>query len=371
MLFLLAENLSNLPFVNAFTYTTTRALFGFMTAFGLSLIFGRRVFQWLYLKGYKDYPRTYGHDNSGSKKYTPTMGGMLIAMTSLASILLWCDLLNPRVWVVVLAILIFGGIGFLDDRAKKNSQDADKGLSKAARLIPECLFGAGLGVCAWFNLFDMFPMVDGESFGTSIQVPFFKAPFMQVAGILMVLLGAGWSIAIPNAVNFTDGLDGMLSVPALLCFGVLAVYAFVMGNEVTADYLLYPFLPGVSELVIVSSVYMGCCLGFLWFNSFPADVFMGDCGALLLGGVLMTLAFLLHQEIVFLIAGGIFIFQFLTSAVQDYYFFKFRGQRFFRAAPFHQGLIKQYQMAEAKVVVRYWIVSALLAVFCLVILKLR
>ncbi len=371
MLFLLADSFSNFPIVNAFTYTTTRALLGFMTAFALSLLFGRRMFQWLYLKGYKDYPRVYGEDKVGSKKFTPTMGGILIAFTAFCSIVLWSDLRNPRVWIVLLAMVVFGAVGYFDDTAKKDAQSADGGISRLGKLIPQTAFGAFLGCCAWFNWFGMFPMIDGEPFGTAILVPFFKAPFMHLAGILMVGYGAAWSIGISNAVNYTDGLDGMLSVPAFFCFLVLAVYAFVMGNIVTADYLIYPFLPGATELAVVSSIFMGCCLGFLWFNSFPADVFMGDFGSLLLGGVLMTIAFLLHQEVILLISGGIFLFQFFTSAIQDYYFLRKVGGRYFRGAPFHEGLVKSYKMAEAKIVVRYWIVSALLAAFCLVVMKLR
>ena len=371
MFLLLAEALSDFPLVNAFTYTTTRALLGFLTSFALSLAFGSRVFKWLYLKGYKDYPRAYGQDKVGSKKFTPTMGGILIALTALGSMFLWSDWTSPRVWIVLASVLVFGAVGYLDDTAKKVAQSADGGISRLSKLIPQTLFGAFLGLCAWFNWFDIFPMVDGESFGTAILVPFYKAPFMHLAGILMVLFGAAWSIGISNAVNYTDGLDGMLSVPAFFCFLVLGLYAFVMGNANISEYLLFPFLSGVNELSVLCSIFMGCCLGFLWFNSFPADVFMGDFGSLLLGGVLMTIAFLLHQEVILLISGGIFLFQFFTSAIQDYYFFKFKGQRYFRSAPFHEGLVKSYKMAEAKIVVRYWIVSAILAAFCLVVMKIR
>lgn len=371
MLLFLAKSLSALPVVSAFTYTTTRALFGFITAFVLSLLWGRSTFKWLYLKGYKDYPREYGKDSVGSKKNTPTMGGALIAMTAFVSIILWNDLLDPRVWIVIASMFVFGGIGYFDDTAKKNARNADMGMSRLGKLIPQFSFGALLGVWAWQNWFDIFPMIDGESFGLGVYLPFFKAALFHLAGVLMVLYGAAWSIGISNAVNYTDGRDGMLAVPALFCFLVLCVYSFVMGNVNMSDYLLFPYLSGANELTVVCTTFMGACLGFLWFNCFPADVFMGDFGSLLLGGVLMTVAFLLHQEAILLISGGIFMFQFFTSAIQDYYFLRRKGQRYFRGAPYHEGLVASYKMAEAKIVVRYWIVSAILAAICLVALKIR
>lgn len=371
MLLFLVQSFSDLPIINVFSYTTTRALFAFFTAFVLSLLWGRSIFKWLYLKGYKDYPREYGKDSVGSKKNTPTMGGLLIALTSFISMMLWSDLLDPRVWIVIGAMFVFGGIGYFDDTAKKNAKNADMGMSRVGKLIPQFSYGALLGFWAWQNWFDLFPMIDGESFGLGVYLPFFKAPLMQLAGFFMVLYGAAWSIGISNAVNYTDGRDGMLAVPALFCFLVLGVYAFVMGNSNISDYLLFPFLSGATELAVICSTFMGACLGFLWFNCFPADVFMGDFGSLLLGGVLMTVAFLLHQEAILLISGGIFLFQFFTSAIQDYYFIRRKGQRFFRGAPFHEGLVASYKMAEAKIVVRYWIVSAILAALCLVALKIR
>ena len=371
MLLFLAERLSDIPVVNAFTYTTTRALLGFLTAFILSLLIGQPVIKQLYLRGYKDYPRAYGQDNVGSKKYTPTMGGVLIAITAMIASLLWVDLSDARVWIVIASVILHGGIGYFDDTAKKKAKNADKGMSRIGKLIPQAGFGVFLGLCACFNWFDIFPMVDGDHFGKAIILPFFKAPFMIVPGIVMVVLATGWSIGISNAVNYTDGLDGMLSVPAFFCFLVLAVYSFVMGNATNADYLLFPFLSGANELSVICSIFMGCCLGFLWFNSFPAEVFMGDFGSLLLGGVLMTIAFLMHQEVILVISGGIFMFQFFSSAIQDYYFIKSKGERGFRGGPFHQGLKNSYKMAEAKIVVRYWIVSAILAAMCLVVMKLR
>ena len=371
MLLFLAKNFSDLPLVSAFTYTTTRSLFAFFTAFVLSLIFGRPLFKLLYLNGYKDYPREYGEDTVGSKKYTPQMGGMLIAVTGLLSMLLWTDLLSPRIWLIFGAIFLFGGIGYFDDTAKKDAQDADKGIGRPAKIIPQAIYGVLLGVWAWQNWFDIFPIINGTHFGLGVYLPFRKDVWLVVAGPVMILLTVVWSIIFSNAVNYTDGRDGMLIVPALFCFVVIGMYTFVIGNNNVADYLLFPFLDGAHELTVVCAAFIGGCLGFLWFNCFPAEVFMGDFGALLIGGVLLTIAFLIHQEFILCLAGGIILFQFTTSALQDYIFLRRKKMRLFRGAPFHEGLVSSYKMAEAKVVVRYWIVSAILAAFCLVALKIR
>lgn len=371
MLLFLAKSLSGLPLVSAFTYTTTRSLFAFFTAFVLSLVFGRPLFKMLYLSGYKDYPREYGEDTVGSKKYTPQMGGLLIALTGLLSMVLWTDLSSPRIWLIFASIFLFGGIGYFDDTAKKDAQDADKGIGRPAKIIPQTIYGIFLGVWAWQNWFDIFPYIDDTHFGLGVYLPFRKDVWLVVAGPVMIVLTVVWSIIFSNAVNYTDGRDGMLIVPALFCFVVVGMYTFVMGNSNVSSYLLFPFLDGAHELTVVCAAFIGACLGFLWFNCFPAEVFMGDFGALLIGGVLLTIAFLIHQEFILCLAGGIILFQFTTSALQDYIFLRRKKMRLFRGAPFHEGLVGSYKMAEAKVVVRYWIVSAILAAFCLVALKIR
>lgn len=369
MLNFLAHTLTGFPALNVLTYTTTRAIFGFITAFLLSLVLGRPIIKRLFLGGFRDYPRDFANFSSGSKRGTPTMGGILIAITASLSIVLWSDLSEMRVWIVMLSMLIFGTLGYLDDYAKAKHKDADQGASRIFKMIPQILFGLFLGTLAWKNYGNIFFSTTLTGFGDAIFIPFVKEPLFH-GSFFMLLFGVMWSGGISNAVNYTDGLDGLLSVPAFFCFLVLGVFAFVMGNSVISSYLLYPFLSGAEELAVLCSIFMGCCLGFLWFNSFPAEVFMGDCGSLMLGGVLMTVSFLLHQEAILLIAGGIFIFQFMSSIIQEL-FLKYKGKRLFRSAPFHEGLTKSYKMAEAKVVVRFWIVSSMLAAFAMLTLKLR
>jgi phospho-N-acetylmuramoyl-pentapeptide-transferase len=377
MLYFLAEWMQASGGPSIFTYITSRALFGFITALAISLLIGRPLIRQLFLHGYRDYPRDYGSMSVGDKKGTPTMGGIIILISSLLCILLWCDLSNPRVWIVVSAILLFACLGYFDDKAKKDNKSADGGASRIFKMIPQIAYGIALGVMALHPSFGLFP----DGIGDAFYLPFLKDPILHlriggnlpllVAGIPLLIWGIVWSGGITNAVNYTDGLDGMLSVPALFSFLVLGVFSYVMGNQVLSGYLFYPFIDGTGELAVVCSIYMGCCLGFLWFNTFPAEVFMGDLGSLMLGGVMMTISFLLRQEMVFVLVGGIFVFEFLTSVVQDYYFIRMKGQRFFRQAPFHRSLNKSHGIAEPKVVVRYWIVAAMLAALALISLKLR
>lgn len=348
-----------------FTYISTRALFGFITALGLSLFLGRPIIHWLFKNGYRDYPRDFGTISTGSKQGTPTMGGVLIAVVALISILLWSDLSSIRVWIVLAAMGIFAGLGFYDDWAKKTNRSAEGGASRIAKILPQVGFGIFLGWLAVTGTWDLFP----EGFGDAIYLPFIKEPVLHISW-LMIPFGIAWSGGISNAVNYTDGLDGLLAVPAFFCFLVLGIFAYVMGHATIADYLFYPNIEGVGELAIIASIFMGCSLGFLWYNAFPAEVFMGDFGSLMLGGVLMTIAFLIHQEFILVIAGGIFIFQFFSSFIQEIYINK-KGRRLFRAAPYHEGLVKNYLTAEPKVVIRFWIIASLLAVVALISLKIR
>lgn len=359
------SSIDSMPFLHTFSYTTTRAILGFLMAFGISIVFGRSIIRWLFLHGFRDYPRNYGEISTSDKRGTPTMGGLMIALVTSLSMFLWCDLSEIRVWIVFLSMLVFGGLGFFDDYSKATQRSADGGAARIIKIIPQVFFGIGLGWLAVSGKWGIFP----SGFGDAIYIPFLKNPLFHISW-LMPLFGIAWSGGISNAVNYTDGLDGLLSVPAFFCFLVLGVFSFVMGNQNLAEYLLFEHLMGVEELAIICSIFMGACLGFLWFNSFPAEVFMGDFGSLLMGGVLMTISFLIHQEGVLVIAGGIFIFQFFSSFIQEQYISK-KGRRLFRGAPYHEGLVKSYKMAEPKVVVRFWIVAAILAALALLTMKLR
>ncbi|MEC7985437.1 MAG: phospho-N-acetylmuramoyl-pentapeptide-transferase [Myxococcota bacterium] len=349
-----------------FTYITSRALFGFFTAFFLSLVLGRPIIKWLFLKGFRDYPRNFGNIAVGSKSGTPTMGGVIVAVSAFFSILMWSDLTNPRIWLILFSMLVFGLLGYWDDNSKRVEKSAEGGISRIKKLIPQFLFGIIMAACVFFPEAGFF----NDDNGHAIYIPFIKDPIVHIYGGIFVL-GFCWSIGVTNAVNYTDGLDGLLIVPAFFCFLVLALFSYVHGNKVIAEYLHYPYFVGVGELTVICSIYMGCCLGFLWFNAFPAEVFMGDFGSLMIGGVLMTISFLIREEVIFLIVGGVIVFEFLSSAVQDYYFIKLRGMRFFRQAPFHRSLKNGHGIAEPKVVVRYWIVSAVVAAIAIITLKVR
>ena len=365
MLYFLAERWAESGGLPAFTYISTRALFGFVSSLGLSLFLGRPIIQWLFRNGYRDYPRDFCNISTGSKQGTPTMGGVLIAIVATISMLLWSDLSSKRVWIVFAAMAIFAGLGFFDDWAKKTNRSAEGGASRIAQILPQVGFGVFLGWLAISGKWGLFP----EGFGDAIYIPFLKEPLLHISW-LMIPFAIAWSGGISNAVNYTDGLDGLLSVPSFFCFLVLGVFSYVMGHAELSEYLFYPNIEGAGELAIISAIFMGCCLGFLWFNCFPAEVFMGDFGSLMLGGVMMTIAFLIHQEFVLVIAGGIFIFQFFSSFIQEIYINK-KGRRLFRAAPYHEGLVKNYLIAEPKVVVRFWIIASVLAVIALISLKIR
>ena len=361
-----------------FTYITTRALLGFITAFLLSLLLGRPIIKWLFMNGFRDYPRDFGTIDVSGKHGTPTMGGVIIACVALISILLWADVSNPQVLLVLASMLVFSVLGYRDDYCKMKSKSAEGGVSRLTKIVPQVLFGLFLGCCAYFPELGFFAEVSssGELCGSSnycgdaVFIPFVKEPLFHLSyGVLF--LGVIWSGGITNAVNYTDGLDGLLSIPALFCFLVLGIFSYIHGNAVLAEYLHYPYLFGVGELAVVCSIFMGCCLGFLWFNAFPAEVFMGDFGSLMLGGVLMTISFMIREEVVFLIVGGVIIFEFLSSVIQDYVFIKGKGMRLFYEAPFHRSLKKGHGIAESKVVVRYWIIAAVIAAFAVITLKIR
>ena len=297
------------------------------------------------------------------------MGGLIIAVVALISILLWTDCSNNRVLLVLASMVVFAFLGYQDDSSKKNSKSAEGGISRIKKIIPQVGFGILLGCCVLFPEWGFFSN-GTEFFGDAFFLPFLKEPIFHLSyGV--ILWGLIWSGGITNAVNYTDGLDGLLTVPAFFCFLVLGVFCYVHGNANIAEYLLYPFFSGVGELTVVCSIFMGCCLGFLWFNAFPAEVFMGDFGSLMLGGVLMTISFLIREEVVFLIVGGVIIFEFLSSAIQDYVFIKRKGMRLFRQAPFHRSLKNGHGISEPKVVVRYWIITAVIAAVALITLKMR
>jgi phospho-N-acetylmuramoyl-pentapeptide-transferase len=302
--------------------------------------------------------RKDGPESHFSKQGVPTMGGALILAALTLTTLLWTNLTNGHVWIVLLVTLWFGLIGSYDDyrKIKKNNS---KGLSARGKLLLQIIGGLGAGL-ALYRL----PGFSGELF-----MPFFKH--------LTVTLGAGYILFIilvvvgaSNAVNLTDGLDGLVSGPVVVTSAVYLVFSYLAGHATLSAYLQIPFVPGAGEVAVFCGAMVGACLGFLWFNAFPAEVFMGDTGALSLGAALGCVAVMIKQEILLVLVGGIFVMEALSVILQVGYFKMSGGKRIFLMAPFHHHFEKK-GWTEPKVVVRFWIISIILGLSALATLKLR
>jgi phospho-N-acetylmuramoyl-pentapeptide-transferase len=346
---------------NLFRYITFRSGAACMTALVFSLMFGPMVIRWLKAVQRQGQPiRLDGPERHLiEKKGTPTMGGVLILAALTASTLLWADLRNGYVWAVLLLTLGYGAIGFTDDFIKLAKANVG-GLSGRGKLLLQA--GLGLAAAVWIAALTREPLATG------LTVPVFKEvliPFgygFPVVGML-VMLGAS------NAVNLTDGLDGLAIVPTIIAAGVFVLIAYLVGNRVFADYLQLNHVPRVSELSVFCSALIGAGLGFLWFNAPPAAVFMGDTGSLALGGALGAVAVASKHEIVLAIVGGLFVVETVSVIVQVFWY-KRTGRRVFLMAPLHHHFEKK-GWKEPTIVIRFWIVSMILALVGLATLKIR
>ena len=303
--------------------------------------------------------RTDGPESHLSKSGTPTMGGLLILAAIVISVLLWADLTNTYVLVTLFVVVTFGIIGFVDDYRKVVRKDS-KGLIARWKYFWQSV----IALCVAFYLYSSAQTMEE----TALLVPFFKEVLPQL-GILYIAIVYFALVGTSNAVNLTDGLDGLAIVPTILVAGAFAIFAYVTGNANFSGYLNIPHIPLTSELVIVCTAIVGAGLGFLWFNTYPAQVFMGDVGSLALGGTLGVLAVLVRQEIVLIIMGGVFVME-TVSVILQVGSYKLRGQRIFRMAPIHH----HYELKgwpEPRVIVRFWIISIILVLVGLATLKLR
>jgi len=347
-----------------FGYWSFRSMGAFVTALAVSLILGPLIIRLLRRHGARDQGRTFGGLNVTSKEGTPTMGGLLILAGLFAAALLWCDLANQQVRIVLAAAVYFGSIGALDDCLKIRHRSNERGLARHWKYAAQIAFGLLVAVLFLTNYFSPYdPRV-----ARTLSVPLSSKGLYLGWGYMLFLVV--FVVLASNSVNITDGLDGLAITPAMFVAVVLGVFAFVVGNAETAKDLLFRHLPGCGELVVFVAALVGAGAGFLWFNCHPASVFMGDTGSLALGGILGTLAVLVKQEIVFFIAGGIFVVEAGSSFIQDYIGLKLLGRRIFFRAPYHHSLMHQGS-SETKVVVRFWIISAIFAVMALATLKLR
>ncbi|MBP3984498.1 phospho-N-acetylmuramoyl-pentapeptide-transferase [Pseudoxanthomonas helianthi] len=343
-----------------FGYLSFRGILAALTALALSLWLGpaaiRRLAQ---LKGGQPI-RKDGPQSHFSKAGTPTMGGGLILTTVTLSVLLWGDLRNKYVWVVLLVMLCFGAIGWYDDWIKIVKRDPN-GLKSRWKYLLQSIFGLAAGL--YLYLYADVPAA------TTLYIPLFKSVALPLAGIGFVAIAYFWIVGFSNAVNLTDGLDGLAIMPTVLVACALGVFAYAAGNVKFSEYLQIATIPGAGELVIICAAIAGAGLGFLWFNTYPAMVFMGDIGALALGAVLGTIAVIVRQELVLVVMGGVFVVETLSVMIQVASF-KLTGKRVFRMAPIHHHFeLKGWP--EPRVIVRFWIISVVLVLIGLATLKVR
>ncbi|MFC3126374.1 phospho-N-acetylmuramoyl-pentapeptide-transferase [Pseudoroseomonas globiformis] len=346
---------------NLFRYTTFRAGAACMTALFFSLFFGPAIINWLrsFQNGGQPIRSDGPEGHILTKKGTPTMGGVLILTALLGATLLWADLRSGLIWAVMLVTLAYGLLGFWDDWLKVTKRNT-KGVSGRAKLAVQA--GGGLLAAIWITW--LMP----SQISTHLAIPFFKdvminfSIFFPVLAML-VMMGAS------NAVNLTDGLDGLATVPVMIAAAVFALIAYLVGNRVFADYLQLNGVPGTSELAVFCAAMVGAGLGFLWFNAPPARVFMGDTGSLALGGALGAVAVATKHEIVLAIVGGLFVVETVSVVIQVFWY-KRTGRRVFLMAPLHHHFEKK-GWAEPTIVIRFWIIAMILALVGLSTLKIR
>jgi phospho-N-acetylmuramoyl-pentapeptide-transferase len=342
-----------------FQYLTLRAILGVLTALAISLIVGPPLIRRLGEYRIGQTVRDDGPESHFTKAGTPTMGGALILIAIGLSTLFWADLNNRFVWVVLLVTMLFGTVGWVDDYKKLVKGDP-KGLRARYKYFWQSAIGLG---CA---LFIYFSATDPAE--TTLIVPVFKEVSIEL-GWMYVVLAYFVIVGSSNAVNLTDGLDGLAILPTVMVAGALGIFAYVTGHVTFSSYLGFPFINGVGEIVVICGSIVGAGLGFLWFNTYPAQVFMGDIGALALGAALGVIAVLVRQELVLFIMGGVFVVE-TVAVILQVASFKLTGRRLFRMAPLHQHFeLKGWP--EPRVIVRFWVITVILVLVGLATLKIR
>ncbi|WP_439496551.1 phospho-N-acetylmuramoyl-pentapeptide-transferase [Bosea sp. (in: a-proteobacteria)] len=360
MLVWLADFSGAFPILNVFRYITFRAGGATATALLFVFFFGPAAISWLRIKQGKGQPiRTDGPESHLAKRGTPTMGGLMILSGLFAAVLLWGNLRNPYVWIVLFVTVTFGAIGFYDDFLKVTKQ-SHKGFSGKARLTLEMLIA--LAACAAVM------NVGPPAISSGFAMPFLKELVIPL-GLLFPVVTAFVVVGAGNAVNLTDGLDGLAIVPVMIAAGTFGFISYLTGNAIFANYLQIHHVPGAGELSVICGAVIGAGLGFLWFNAPPAQIFMGDTGSLGLGGLLGVIAVATKHEIVLAIVGGLFVLEALSVIIQVFVF-KRTGKRVFLMAPIHHHFEK-LGWTEPQVVIRFWIISVVLALIGLATLKLR
>ena len=343
--------------LNVFRYITFRSVWALLTALIITIVVG----PWFIEKLKRLKFGQYIHDDVKAhleKQGTPTMGGLLIGFSLIVSVLLWGDLTNPYVWLTMLVFIGFGAVGFADDYLKILRKN-NKGIPGRVKLAGQIVVASvAMGV-----------LVGLPAYSTELAVPFFKN-FTPDLGLLYLPFAVFVMVGTSNGVNLTDGLDGLAIGPTIVAGLCFAVFIYVAGNAAFATYLQVAQVPGVGEVTVFCGALVGASLGFLWYNAYPAQIFMGDVGSLSLGGVLGFLSVLCKQELILLLVGGLFVVETLSVIVQVGYFKFTGGKRFFRMAPLHHHF-EMKGTPESKIIIRFWITSALLGLAALSVLKLR
>lgn len=349
---------TDVSWLNVFRYITFRTILSTLSSLTLLFIFGVWVIGKLRAMQVGEFIRDDGPPNHIKKAGTPTMGGCLIIPVIMVSTLLWAELNNIYVWLVLFVMFCFGLIGFIDDYIKVIRKDS-RGLSKKAKFSLQVLVALVVAI-----VLELYP-----GFDSRLNLPFFKAVTPDL-GLWYIPVAIFIIVGASNAVNLTDGLDGLAIGPIIVAFGSYLVFAYVAGHVKIASYLQMPYVSGSGELSVLCGAVVGAGLGFLWYNSFPAELFMGDVGSLPMGAVLGTVAVITKQELVLILVGGIFVVETLSVIFQVAYFKLTGGQRIFRMAPLHHHFeLKGWP--ETKVTVRFWIIAIILALFSLSTFKLR
>lgn len=362
------QGISNdlLKALNVFSYITFRAICAGITAFLISVVFGNFVIRKLISLKFGQPIRTAAevhklHELHGSKKGTPTMGGILLIGSIVISTLLWAKPENPFVWLVLFSAVFLGGIGFYDDWLKVTKKSSD-GISSRLKFVLQCLLA---------GIFTLFFLTNPKlsAMAQQLFVPFFKEPLVLGMGVLTFIFYLLVIVGTSNAVNLTDGLDGLATGCTATVAATYAVLVYVAGNIKTATYLQVPFVPYAGELAVLCVALLGACLGFLWWNAHPARVFMGDTGSLAIGGMLGAVAICCKQELLLVIVGGVFVME-AMSVILQVASFKTTGRRIFKMSPIHHHF-ELSGWKENTVIVRFWILSVLFALLGLATLKLR
>jgi len=348
---------TDISIFNVFRYLSFRMIYAAITAFLIAFVLAPPMIKKFQEWGLGQKIRDEGPRHHLSKSGTPTMGGLLILFSVLLTTVLWADITNQYVWLVIIAVVGFGLVGFVDDYIKIK-KGRSKGLTVLQKLFSQLAVASGIALFVYFS----------PAYSTELSVPFFKN-FSPDLGILYIPFAILVIIGCSNAVNLTDGLDGLAIGPVIIAAMAYTVVAWATGNKLVSDYLLIPHIQGAGELAVLTSSIVGSSLGFLWFNTYPASVFMGDVGSLPLGSALGTVAVVCKHELLLLLVGGVFVME-TVSVIFQVVSYKSRGKRIFLMAPLHHHFeMKGWQ--EPKVVVRLWIIAIILALLSISTLKLR